>query len=607
MTATVDACQPVDGVRSRPGSRSRPEAEARWAARRLRETVERRLVIPLRETPTSTPDRSTRIRLERDVRVPMRDGVALSAHVFRPADAGRPLPVVLIRQPYGKDAHPHMHARGKYWARKGYVCVVQDVRGKYGSQGRWEPIVNEADDGWDTLDWIAAQPWCNGDIGMAGESYHALTQWAVAASGHPNLRCIAPGNTAPDLYRAVFPGGAFALMTFGEWAYEMDCQRLLNPFRFDPWHLPLSGADAAAGQTSPTFQAFLGHPRRDAFWERRDLSRGGVSVPAFHWGGWYDVMLDGTLSGWRAATSSSAARQGNGSTCPQTLTVAPTDHALTPVETGRVGRFEVGHDRWSFDRVQRFFDHWLRREPNGADRDPAVNAFVVGRNQWRSAESWPPPDVRPVSYHLHGGADDAAREGGVLAPETPGDEAPERFVYDPRAPIDYWLTRCLWNIASELGDRRPLELRPDVLTFTGAVLAAPLEVVGPLEATLYAASSAPDTDFTVALVDVFPDGHAQLVQEGAIRLSACETATPAERSGDVWRLHVDLCATAHLFQPGHRLRVEVSSSNFGRIDRNLNTGGTFALERTSRPAVQTVFHDRARPSHITLPVMTGAA
>jgi len=563
-------------------------------------------VIPLRETPSSTPDRCSRVRLERDVRVPMRDGVVLSAHVFHPADVARPLPVVLIRQPYGKDAHPYMHARGKYWARKGYVCVVQDVRGKYASQGRWEPIVNEADDGWDTLDWIATQRWCNGDIGMAGESYHALTQWAVASSGHPNLRCLAPGNTAPDLYRAVFPGGAFALMTFGEWAYEMDCRRLLNPFRFDPWYLPLAEmADEAAGRTSPTFRAFVDHPQRDAFWERRDLSRAGVSVPAFHWGGWYDVMLDGTLEGWRAVTT--PACRGGGRGRQQMLTLAPTDHGLTPCRTGRVGRFEVGTDCWSFDWVQRFFDHWLRKEPNGADRDPPVTVFVVGRNQWRSAETWPFPGARPTAYHLHGNRGGVAREGGWLAPEPPGDEPADRFSYDPRAPIDYWLTRCLWDIASELDDRRPLEARPDVLTYTTPVLDSELEIIGPLGATLYVASSAPDTDFTVALVDVFPDGHAQLVQEGATRLSACDaSATPTTQSGDrVWRVEMDLCATAHLFAPGHRLRIEVSSSNFGRTDRNLNTGRPFAEETTCRVAVQTVYHDHDRPSHITIPVFTG--
>ena len=593
-------------IRRRPGSCARPTAEARWAARRLRETVARRLVIPFRETPTSTPDRSTRVRLERDVPVPMRDGIALSAHVFHPADVAGPLPVVLIRQPYGKDAHPFMHARGKYWARKGYVCVVQDVRGKYGSQGQWEPFVNEADDGWDTLDWIAGRPWCNGDIGMAGESYHALTQWAMASSGHPNLRCLAPGNTAPDLYRAVFPGGAFALMTFGEWAYEMETVRLLNPFRFDPWHLPLAEtADAAAGRAHPTFRAFVEHPCRDPFWDRRDLSQKGILVPAFHWGGWYDVLLDGTLQGWRAA-GAAAARHGDGR-CPQSLTIAPTDHALTPVATGRVGRIDVGHDRWSYDRVQRFFDHWLRNEPNRADRDPSVNVFVVGRNQWRSMESWPPPDARPVPLYLHSRGEAGSSVGGTLTLEPPTDEPSDDYVYDPRAPVSYWLTRSLWDMAGELDDRRPLEARTDVLTYSTPVLGAGLELVGPLTATLFPASSAPDTDFTMALVDVFPDGFAQLVQEGVTRLSALAAAGQTPDGDGTWKLEVDLCATAHWFAPGHRLRVEVSSSNFGRLDRNLNTGYPFGLDAEHRVALQSVFHDRERPSHLLLPVTAGEA
>lgn len=575
-------------------------AGAGWSARRARQVYSRRFVIPRADTPTATPDRTARVWLERDVAVPMRDGVVLRAHVFHPVGLAGALPAILIRQPYGRDDHPLMHARGRYWARKGYVCVVQDVRGKYGSGGRWEPIVHEADDGWDTLDWMASRPWCNGDIGMVGESYHGITQWAVASLGHPSLRCIAPGNCAPDFYRLVYSHGAFALMTMGEWAYEMNASRLRNPLRFDPWHLPLRTTDEAAGARSPVYQDFIAHPLRDAYWERRDLSRRGPVVPAFHWGGWHDVTLDGCLAGWQAATR----RPETGSPPPQYLTIAPTDHALTPVSTGRVGRIEVGFDHWSFDRVQRFVDRWLRHDGHSTAGDSPVNVFVVGSNRWRSADRWPLPGTQPMTMYLHGRAG-AAKGAGVLSTEPPGLEPADTYVYDPDDPPAYWLGRSLWEMAGELYDRRRFEGRHDVLVYSTDLLTAGLEVVGPLSAVLYASTSAPDTDFTAALVDVFPDGYAQLVQEGIVRLSSLEEgrSVAARVRGAAQRLTVDMCATAHFFAPGHRLRLEVSSANFGRFDRNLNTGHPFGSGTERAPAGQTIFHDRRRPSHVTLPVI----
>ena len=575
-------------------------AEVKWAGRRASQASRRRFVIPRTETPTRTPDRFSSVRLERDVSVPMRDGVALSAHVFHPAGASGPLPVVLIRQPYGKDDHPFMHARGTYWARKGYVCVVQDVRGKYGSHGLWEPVVNEADDGWDTLDWVAGRPWCNGRIGMVGESYYGLTQWAVASTGHPNLRCVAPGDTAADFYRAAYFGGAFALMTMGEWAYEMNTQRLRNPFRFDPWHLPLVSADEAAGAPSQVFREFVSHPRKDAFWERRDLSRADVAVPGLHWSGWYDILLDGSLRGWRAAAAHHGIAAG-----VQQLVIGPTDHALTPVSSGRVGRIDVGRDHWSFDRVQRFFDCWLRGARNDVERDPAVRVYVVGADRWRTADSWPLPGTEFTCLYLHSRGRAMTAEGGELNRETPGDEASDSYSYDPDCPAAYWLGRSLSDLASELDDRRPVEARADVLVYTTPALTTDLEVVGPLSATLYVSSSAPDTDFTATLVDVFPDGYAQLVQEGIVRVASLNghDGTLACDEGLVGVITVDMCATGHLFATGHGVRLEVSSSNFGRYDRNLNTGHPPGLDAQRAVAAQTIYHDHQRPSHLTLPVI----
>jgi hypothetical protein len=576
----------------------RAAAELRWAGSRCAQAYRRRYVVPRAVTPTRTPDRFTGYRVERDLAVPMRDGVALRAHVFHPAGAAGPLPVVLIRQPYGRDDHPYMHARGAYWARKGYRCVVQDVRGKYGSGGRWEPLVHEAADGWDTLDWVAAQPWCNGDIGMAGESYHGITQWAVAGSGHPNLRCVAPGDTAPDFYRAAYHGGAFSLLGIGEWAYEMNARALLNPFRFDPWHLPVDTIDEAAGCCSPVYKDLVHHSRRDAWWRERDLSREPIAVPGLHWSGWYDVFLDASLAAWRAAGERHTAAAG-----VQQLVLGPTDHGLTTLESGHVGRIPVDRDAWCYDREERFFERWLRGVRNGVEDDPAVQVYVVGADRWRTADTWPLPAAEPLRLYLHGDGR-AGSVGGALSEVPPDDEAPDVFVYDPDHPVDYWVTRSIWDAATALVDRRPLETRADVLIYTTAPLVKPLEVVGPLSCELYLSSSAPDTDFTVALVDVYPDDYAQLVQEGIVRVGALEEPEVARCDEDeVLRLTVDMAATGHLFGRWHSLRLEISSSNFGRYDRNLNTGHHLGSDARRVVARQTVWHDCRHTSRLTLPVI----
>ena len=603
MRARGDA-QSVRSTRPRSGGLGwRLDAEGRWAAQRLSGAYERRCVIPKVETPSQTPDRHSRVRITRDLAVPMHDGVVLRADVYSPAQPGR-LPVVLIRMPYGKDRHYYMAARGKFWARKGYHCVIQDVRGRWRSGGAWEPLANEAQDGYDTLDWVAAQPWCDGAIGMAGESYYGMTQWAVAPLNHPNLRCIAPGDTSCDMYEVVHPGGAFTHATMGLWAWVMTRGHDRDPHRFDPWHLPLISSDEAAGAVSEDYKDYVRHWRRDEWWDARRLSRGhaDVRIPVLHWGGWYDVLLNGTLSHWagmEAAASPEVRRT-------QRLMIAPTDHAFTPTYTGRIGRLEVSPDGSPFDQVQHFFDYWLRGEQNGVAGSPRIRLYDIGGNEWRQADEWPPSWVTPTSLYLHGrGRAAAGAEGGALSPAVPDDEPQDRYVYDPADPVTYWLGRDLWGLAGQLDDRSALERRQDVLVYSSDVLPADLAIMGPLSAELFASSSCPDTDFTAALVDVYPDGFAQLVQEGVLRArfrdsygeeSFLEPDQPV-------RLQIDMWAAGHTFRAGHKVRLEVSSSNFGRWDRNLNSGRLLGTEVEGVSAVNTIYHDRAHPSRLVLPVV----
>jgi uncharacterized protein len=595
-------------------SGSRLGAEARWAAKRAADLAKRLVATPFRELPTDLPQRVGRLHTLRDVRMPMRDGVRLCADVYLPETLG-PHPTILIRMPYGKrEAYCYMPAHGRFWARLGYACVVQDVRGRWASEGVYEPFVHEAADGWDTLDWIAGQPWCSGRIGMTGESYYGYTQWAVAASRHPNLVCAAPGDTAADIYASwAYVNNAFCQHTMGGWTFAINGRRDVNEFRWDPWHLPLATATDAAGHPSVTHKEWIANPRRNGYWSRINVCDryADVAIPLLHWGGWYDTFLTGTIDGWRGVRAQTRDRQGRDR---QRLTIAATDHEMTPEFDGSVGPHRlVGHG-YSHDRVARFMDEWLLPGKDGggaaATASPRavapVRYFTMVANEWHTADDWPPPGVEERRFYLRSGGRAAGLEGdGVLSPDQPGDEPPDVYRYDPEDPVTYWLGTSLWEAARYLHDRRPVEGRADVLVFTSEPLARDLEVTGPISATLHVSTSAMDTDFTVALVDVLADGHAHLVQEGIRRLryrDSDESESKVE-PGHVYEITVDLWATSYRFEKGHRLRVEVSSSNFDRYDRNLNTGEDPGLAVRRVVATQTVHHDASRPSFLSILVV----
>lgn len=568
--------------------------------------------------------------VEVDVAVPMRDGVTLATNVWRPDGPG-PFPALLVRTPYGKDdagtfGNPKLPDVFAF-VEAGYAVVAQDVRGTSRSPGTFVPNVHEGDDGADTLAWIAEQPWCDGDIGMWGGSYMGFAQWLAAVRDVPALRAIAPVMTSADLYRAPWysPGGALsqdAVLTWGTASAvrnlrrangDEDDLRALVSGLDDPGslHEPLPLTDRPAmTRHLPWVREVLDHPERDAFWQEvAAIDRcGDITVPALHIGGWYDVFIGETVRSYRMMRThggSAAAREG------QRLVIGPWAHSdgadLGTFPDRSFGLAGSIKNAGVTGEHLRFFDRWVRGLPDvPGDR---VRIFVMGADRWRDEPDWPLPDTRYTDFFLDGnGRANTSAGDGVLTRETALAEAADTFLHDPRRPVPTVGGTVLAGAPGTCpgpADRSSVETRADVLCFTSAVLDRPVEATGHVTLVLHVSSSAPDTDFTGKLVDVHPDGRAILLCEGVQRVRYRDSLTePALlKPGTCCELTVDLGVTSNVFLPGHRIRLEVSSSDFPRYDRNTNTGGTIAAEDTPVVAVNHVHHGPVHPSRLVLPLI----
>jgi hypothetical protein len=593
----------------KPGGKS-AVSDFRWAIKKTHEELLKFLYLPVMSIPTKTPDVYENVEVKKNVAITMRDGVKLYANIYKPKVEGahtHKFPVILIRLPYGKDEYYcQMPAVGKYWAKKGYVCVVQDVRGKWSSEGKWDPFVNEANDGYDTLNWIAKQPWCDGNIGMTGESYFGYTQWAVAPLNHPNLKCIVPGTTATDIYGVwIYNNNAFCIQTLGEWAYSMNAKKYTNYLRLNSPHLPLITVDDEAGITCNYYKDWIKHPSRDSYWEHINVNEkyDQIKIPILHLGGWYDVFLKGTIDDWLGVkqNSESAVARKN-----QWLLIGPIDHEWTTEYTHKIGKMNIGEKGLEYDILQQFFDYWLKGIDNGFSKTPRVKIFVTGDNKWRYENEWPLARTKYTKYYFHSnGSANTLNGDGALDTNKPKDEPSDSYVYDPNDPITVSLETYLWELAKYLKDRTSVEKRVDVLVYTTSELEEDLEITGPITVTLYAASSARDTDFTATLVDVFPTGYVHMIQEGIVRARYRNSDREASliEPNKMYGYTIDLWATSHVVKKGHKIRVDISSSNFNRYDRNPNTGNEFGTDTETVKATQTVYHDTKHPSHITLPII----
>ena len=533
--------------------------------------------------------------------MPMRDGVKLYANVFLPGEHLR-VPALMERTPYGKleNLSPNYQA----FVEHGYAVVLEDVRGRYESEGNFDPLRQEIADGDDTLNWIAAQPWSNGKIGMVGGSYRGIVQWKAALSGNPHLKAIFPVVSGDDDYRDRFysTGGAMKLGNRLEWmaenlkapGYQPDFSRFVL-------HLPLRTADVAAtGWTSQMFGEAVAHPTYDAYWRalstRERLSK--IHVPVFAVGGWYDNFSESDLEAYGALHQTNGLNRILIGPWPHNMSYkfADTDFGLDSSAPLRTLQIE-------------WFDQWLMGRDTALVSQPPVSIFVMGANRWLEERSWPPEDARPMNFYFAGSGHANSLDGdGALDNRPPRTGAMDQYVYDPRDPVP---TRggavCCNPKVFPWGpmDQRVVEQRSDVLVYTTRPLTEDVEAIGPVQVVLYAATSARDTDFTAKLVDVFPDGYARNLTDGILRLRYRDSLDrpQAARPGQVYEIAVDAGVTANVFQKGHRIRVEISSSNFPRFDRNPNTGGIVANETRLWQATESIYHDHDHPSRLVLMVM----
>ncbi len=548
-------------------------------------------------------------RFRSNVRVAMRDGVELSTDLYLPDGPG-PFPVVVSRTPYNNTL-PWIVAKGRTLVDAGYAVAMQDVRGRFDSYGEYEPFRDEGPDSVDTIAWLAAQPWSSGRVGMSGRSYSGWTQWTAAAEGSSHLAAIVPRVMATDLHRGlIWRGGAlnlgvlltWGLNTSGRSMQELSPVDWVEAFRT----LPVAAAADAASQDLPFWRDWLAHPARDAYWEAVDYERrhAEMTVPALIMGGWYDLYSDDVFRQFTAmrAAPSPAARHSQ-------LIVGAWPHALSA--STKTGSLDFGaRSLLDLEAAElRWYDRWLKGMPNGAEDDAPLRIFVMGSNAWREEREWPLARTDWQRWYLHsaGHANTLAGDGS-LSPEPPADEPADRYVYDPAVPVPtHGGGNCCSPDIVPWGpyDQRDLEMRPDVLCYTSEPLAQPVEVTGPITVILWAATDATDTDWTGKLVDVWPSGRAINLCDGILR-ARFRDGPGAERlleSGELARYEIDLMVTGNTFLPGHRIRIEISSSNFPRFDRNPNTGAPIGTSAEVRPAHQAVVHDAAHPSHVLLPVI----
>jgi uncharacterized protein len=579
-------------------------------------------------------------------KIPMRDGVKLAANVWRPKAKGR-FPAVYIHISYDKSNASFAVARAKYFVPRGYVFIAVDCRGRYDSDGDpyfywhtdWRDGGFEGQDVQDTLNWIGQQEWSSGKIGMTGPSYLGFVQWMGASLGSPYLSALIPYVTPDDHYDNVYPGGAFQLTN------SMHCMAVigsgsrtnnndLEPHFYD-WnglvrHLPLRTLDTAMlGRKAEVWQDFIDHPDNDHYWRFSvgDRPRTGemgagrysqVNVPSLNITGWYDQVSQATINNYMGMVRYGPKNLRD----KHQLIVGPWEHAVGlrkvgdldfgPASNGEYLPPDLAWSAYWLRNVElRWYDYWLKGIDNGVMDEAPVHVFAMGENKWLSEGQWPSSNTSQVKFYIHSAGHANSRYGdGTLSKQAPGQELNDSFVYDPEDPVPTFGGIQLWQgfgIPNSDGprDQRSIQNRNDVLVYTSEALGEKLHVNGRVMFNLFASTTASDTDFTAKLVDLHPDGYAQILRDGILRgryrgsYKKQELLTP----GSIYEFNIDLWSISHVFLKGHRIQVEISSSNFPKYDRNPNTGSKFGEDAQLQKATQTIYHSLKHSSHLVLPIL----
>lgn len=578
-----------------------------------------------------------------DVPATMRDGTVLRADVYRP-DTRDKVPVILMRTQYGKSAAQVQPARfqtPEWFASHCYIVVIQDIRGQGASGGTFYEYANDRNDGYDTVEWAARLAGSNGKVGMYGSSYVGATQWLAATATPPSLRAIVPSNTASDYYDGwTYEDGAFRLAFIEPWMAETIAEsaavnrgdlraaaELQNAYRdiarwerFRPYdRLPIFEPDSPT--VAPYFYDAIRHPTDDAYWQKFSIQTryDKVQVPVLAFDGWYDSFLEGALrnfNGVRQKGGTSLARENS------RIVIGPWEHlgwgradsevsprlkAIGPVAESPVNELTLA-----------WFDHFLKGEDNQITPGSRVVYFTMGENKWHVSRQWPLAATQFQSWYLQsGGHAESAMGDGTLTTTPPAAAAPsgappdDTFTYDPSNPVPSigGHSCCEWTTGPQgQFDQSAIEQRPDILVYSSAPLKETLEVTGPVTVVLYAGTTAPDTDFTAKLVDVAPDGTAINLANGIQRASFRESLshpTPVV-PGRIYAYRIHVWPTSNLFEAGHRIRLEISSSDFPQFAPNPNTGEPFGTSARWQIARQTILHDAAHASALILPVITAA-
>lgn len=568
---------------------------------------------------TPVPQNAGGVHVDKDVLVPMRDGVRLAADIYRPAATGQ-FPVLLSRTPYNKNGQADL---ARFFAQNGYAVVVMDSRGLFASHGDWHPYTDEAEDGYDTQQWVGQQPWSNGKVGMFGRSYPGFTQLLPARFRSPYVKAIMPEAAQSSNFGAIWSTNGIYHLALGlSWGTRQEALATEKPLPSPNWvrvmnHLPLKSAMDLIGVHSPFVADTITRDRYDDFWRKMSIQEhyAEMDVPAFHLTGWYDDLTHETLVNFAAMKKQSRSEHARRW---QKLLIGPWGHGVRT--DPKYGDMDFGPNMSTDLRALhlRWYDYHLKGVANGLDKEAPIRIFIMGENVWREEQEWPLARARATTFYLRSDGIANTRMGsGRLSLQAPAaDEAPDQYVYDPRYPVPTYgghgsggggiTSDSAFSIAGPM-DQRSIQQREDVVVYTTEMLESDTEVTGDIELRLHFTTDVPDTDFFATLSDVYPDGRAILISEGALRtrfrdsLERPELLTPNRP----YEVKIPIWGTSNLFKKGHRIRLHLTSSNFPRFNRNLNSGKPMAEETADdiRVARQRILHDRARASALILPVV----